>query len=236
MELFPAATARHVVADAGHFMPRTARRSRGRAANPAPAQAIALARRAVRACRSSHIPLHEQVCRPGNGRDTVMLCANTMGRPRPMLETEVQSPLDAARKLALIRSYAEEIEATRELPRPLFEALADAGMLHLALTHSGLSGARPPHLYSGDRGTREGRRQHRLGDQSGCRLCDLRGPDAARGRARHLDRYAARRRLQHPHPERSGGRGPGRVQGHGRAGLQHGLPACLLGGSARPDH
>src|SRR5438067_1372351 len=63
-----------------------------------------------------------------------MLCANTTGRSRPMPETEVQSPLDAARKLApLIRSYAEEIEATRELPRPLFEALADAGMFHLAL-------------------------------------------------------------------------------------------------------
>src|SRR2546423_15676326 len=63
-----------------------------------------------------------------------MLCANTTGRPRPMPETEVQSPLDAARKLApMICSYAEEIEATRELPRPLFEALADAGMFHLAL-------------------------------------------------------------------------------------------------------
>src|SRR4029450_1088196 len=31
------------------------------------------------------------------------------------------------------RSCAEEIEPTRELPRPLFEALADAGMFHLAL-------------------------------------------------------------------------------------------------------
>src|SRR5262249_26925302 len=51
-----------------------------------------------------------------------------------MPTTKVQSPLDAARKLApQIRSYAEEIEATRELPRPLFEALADAGMFHLAL-------------------------------------------------------------------------------------------------------
>src|ERR671927_1496410 len=61
-------------------------------------------------------------------------CATTTGRPRPMPDTEAQSPLDAARKLApLIRSYAEEIEATRELPRPLFEALADAGMFHLAL-------------------------------------------------------------------------------------------------------
>src|SRR3989441_7411815 len=44
------------------------------------------------------------------------------------------SPLDAARKLVpLIRSCADEIEAERELPRPLFEALADAGLFHLAL-------------------------------------------------------------------------------------------------------
>src|SRR5712691_5486002 len=63
-----------------------------------------------------------------------MFWVHTTGRPRLMPETEVQSPLDAARKLApQIRSYAEEIEATRELPRPLFEALADAGMFHLAL-------------------------------------------------------------------------------------------------------
>src|SRR5262244_2254860 len=48
--------------------------------------------------------------------------------------TEVRSPLDVARKLApQIRSCADEIEATRELPRPLFEALADAGLFHLAL-------------------------------------------------------------------------------------------------------
>jgi alkylation response protein AidB-like acyl-CoA dehydrogenase len=51
-----------------------------------------------------------------------------------MTETAVQSPLDNARKLVpQIRACADEIEATRELPRPLFEALADAGMFHLAL-------------------------------------------------------------------------------------------------------
>src|SRR5438105_12435812 len=45
-----------------------------------------------------------------------------------------QSPLEAARKLVpLIRSCANEIEAARELPRPLFEALADAGLFHLAV-------------------------------------------------------------------------------------------------------
>ena len=44
------------------------------------------------------------------------------------------SPLEAARKLApLVRSSADDIDAARELPRPLFEALADAGMFHLAV-------------------------------------------------------------------------------------------------------
>ncbi len=57
-------------------------------------------------------------------------------RPRQGSQTaiEAQSPLDAARKLVPhIRSGADEIEAERELPRPLFEALADAGLFHLAL-------------------------------------------------------------------------------------------------------
>ena len=44
------------------------------------------------------------------------------------------SPLEAAQKLApLIRSSADETDAARELPRPLFEALADAGLFHLAV-------------------------------------------------------------------------------------------------------
>lgn len=44
------------------------------------------------------------------------------------------SPLEAARALApLIRASAEETEAQRELPRPLFEAMADAGLFWLGL-------------------------------------------------------------------------------------------------------
>ncbi|MBI4205936.1 MAG: acyl-CoA dehydrogenase family protein [Betaproteobacteria bacterium] len=44
------------------------------------------------------------------------------------------SPLEVARELApLIRASADEIEEARELPRPLFEAIADAGMFHLAV-------------------------------------------------------------------------------------------------------
>jgi indole-3-acetate monooxygenase len=47
------------------------------------------------------------------------------------------SHLEAARKLVpMIRAAADEIDARRELPRPLFEALADAGLFHLALPRS----------------------------------------------------------------------------------------------------
>src|SRR5438046_10094718 len=53
---------------------------------------------------------------------------------RTMAATETPSPLDTARKLApQIRSCADQIEAARELPRPLFEGLADAGLFHLAV-------------------------------------------------------------------------------------------------------
>src|SRR5213594_4646465 len=44
------------------------------------------------------------------------------------------SPLEAARKLApQIRASADEIDRQRELPRALFEAIADAGLFHVAV-------------------------------------------------------------------------------------------------------
>jgi alkylation response protein AidB-like acyl-CoA dehydrogenase len=49
----------------------------------------------------------------------------------------VDAPLDAARKLApQIRAAADEAEALRELPRALFEAIFDAGLVHLAIPRS----------------------------------------------------------------------------------------------------
>ncbi len=58
-----------------------------------------------------------------------------------MTATENQSPLEAARKLLpMIRSSTDQTEADRELPRPLFEALADAGVFKLLIPRN-LGGA-----------------------------------------------------------------------------------------------
>jgi len=47
------------------------------------------------------------------------------------------SPLEAVRKLApMIRTYAGDTEAQRALPAPVFEALADAGLFHMAFPRS----------------------------------------------------------------------------------------------------
>ncbi len=47
----------------------------------------------------------------------------------PTAPAQTACPLEAARKLApLIREAADDIEKNRELPRPLFEAIADAGL------------------------------------------------------------------------------------------------------------
>ncbi|HEV8441338.1 MAG TPA: acyl-CoA dehydrogenase family protein [Methylomirabilota bacterium] len=55
--------------------------------------------------------------------------------------TDDRSPLELTRELApKIRACADEIEAERELPRALFEALADAGLFRLVLPRS-LGGA-----------------------------------------------------------------------------------------------
>jgi alkylation response protein AidB-like acyl-CoA dehydrogenase len=54
-----------------------------------------------------------------------------------MTASDRPSPLEAAYKLAsMIRASADEAEVYRELPRPLFEAIADAGLLHMALPRS----------------------------------------------------------------------------------------------------
>ena len=93
--------------------------------------------------------------------------------------------------------------------------------------------ARPADLYPGPRGAGQGGREHRVDDQPGRDLCDLRRAHAAGHGSRDLDRHAARRRLEHPRPDGKGDRGARRVSGHGPPGLQHRLPACGLGRGAR---
>jgi alkylation response protein AidB-like acyl-CoA dehydrogenase len=52
----------------------------------------------------------------------------------PSASAALRSPLQAARALApSIRAAADEIEKARELPRSLFNAIADAGLFHLAV-------------------------------------------------------------------------------------------------------
>jgi len=50
------------------------------------------------------------------------------------VNARIPSPLELARQLApSIRAAADEIDAKRALPRPLFEAIADAGLFHMAI-------------------------------------------------------------------------------------------------------
>ena len=105
----------------------------------------------------------------------------------------------------MIRTYAGDTEAARGCCRaPVFEALADAGLFHLRVPAlDGRRRARPADLHPGDRGDRQGRRQHRLGRQPVRDLRHLRGPDAARRRPRDLDRHAAQRGRQHAAGQRA---------------------------------
>ncbi len=59
----------------------------------------------------------------------------TIAPDKPRLTVE-----DARSLGPLIQRYADQIDETRELPRPLFEALADAGLFHMVVPRS-LGGA-----------------------------------------------------------------------------------------------
>src|SRR5262249_8349245 len=56
-------------------------------------------------------------------------------------DSRARALLDSARELApAIRDAADEIERTRELPKPLFARIADAGLFHMLVPHQ-LGGA-----------------------------------------------------------------------------------------------
>src|SRR4029453_12997931 len=139
-------------ASAGHS---TASRVRSGEASAAARGASSAARRSAmggKRCRCTHA-MRSSV--PSSGGSSVSIASSAAGlggmarldgtllqrrldRALPARHpSPVRSPLDAARELApRIRSAADEIEAKRELPRELFEALADAGLFHLALPRS----------------------------------------------------------------------------------------------------
>ena len=69
------------------------------------------------------------------------MTATTRFRDTPGVSSSLKAPsaaplflLEAARELApSIRAAADEIDRNRELPRPLFEKIADAGLFHMAV-------------------------------------------------------------------------------------------------------
>ena len=153
-----------------------------------------------------------------------------------MTGTETRSLLDAARELApKIRAAADEIEAERELPRALFEALADAGFYHMAVPRS-LGGAEldlPTYIQvleelgKADASTAWTINQGAIYATYAARMPH----DIARAIWIDTPRAVV---VEHPRPDGKGHRGARRVSGHGPPGLQHRLPACGLGRGARP--
>src|SRR5438067_1077557 len=62
-------------------------------------------------------------------------------QPMSAIDSRACMLRDAARELApSISAAAPEIEQTRELPKPLFAAMADAGLFHMLIPHQ-LGGA-----------------------------------------------------------------------------------------------
>ncbi len=114
-------------------------------------------------------------------------------------------------------------------PAPLFAAMLEAGSLRMLLPRS-LDGGEtdPPDLRAGDRGDRQGRRQHRLVPLPDLGLRDGGGLPAAGKRAEIFGRDPERRPRLGPRPQPRRRRDRGRLPPDRQLVLCQRRPACDL--------
>ena len=151
-------------------------------------------------------------------------------------DTSVRSMLDVARELApMVRHYADQTEQLRQLPRPLFEALADAGLFHMMVPRS--IGGREVDLPTYIRVMEElGRADASTAwcvNQGGV-YAIYSACVATRCRPRGLDRHAALGRREHRPAHLYRRVRPRRVPRERQGRLQHRLSARLVDGGTRP--
>src|SRR5262245_33238084 len=94
-----------------------------------------------RACKQDAFTPHLVARMAGSGNGMRLGARPGTIQPMSATESRARALLDAARELApAIRDAALQIEESRELPKPLFKAMADAGLFHMMVPHQ-LGGA-----------------------------------------------------------------------------------------------
>src|SRR6185295_10936188 len=168
---------------------------------------------------------------------TQLTCATRFGTlahssPNSLPVTDLTPPpsvLEAARRLApLVRDHAAETETNRELPKPVFHALADAGLYLMCVPRAvgGLEIDFPTYIQV----------LEELGKADASTAWTVsQGANWATYSAR-IARDAARGGIEYAGGYREGRGGAGRLPRHRPAALQHRLHARFLDGGARPGN
>jgi alkylation response protein AidB-like acyl-CoA dehydrogenase len=140
--------------------------------------------------------------------------------------------LESARQLApLVREHAAETEAARELPKPVFNALADAGFYLMCVPRAvgGLEIDFPTYIQVLEElGKADASTAWTVSQGANWATYSARLP---RDAARHIwDRHAAQRGIEHAGSHREGRGRAGRLSRHRPPALQHRHHARLVGG------